>query len=232
MNTFFKRIRKANMDKIGKYLLYAFGEIILIILGILIAVNINEWQSNKKDNVLRCHYIDELQFAINHDIEDVESNISAYNDRIPEIKIFIDAASEKRLSQLDSLTEIVNTIGEYVFFVQQSKSKLEELKYAKINLILNRDLKNKLMYYQDSEVAFILDQEFRMNKIDDEIDKYFISNNGFLNIKDLEADVYFQSLALQKLNFSRGMLKSYQRLNKELLEIQEMIKIEQEKCHQ
>jgi uncharacterized membrane protein YidH (DUF202 family) len=36
-------------NKIGKYLKYAIGEIILVVIGILIALSINNWNENKKN---------------------------------------------------------------------------------------------------------------------------------------------------------------------------------------
>ena len=44
-------------NKTGKYLKYAFGEIILVVIGILIAIQLNEWRNdkanaNQKQNVL------------------------------------------------------------------------------------------------------------------------------------------------------------------------------------
>ena len=35
-------------NKTGKYLKYAIGEIVLVVIGILIALSINNWNENKK----------------------------------------------------------------------------------------------------------------------------------------------------------------------------------------
>lgn len=50
MLKFFRKIRQnlLNKNKIGKYLLYAFGEIILVIIGILIALNLNKQNEQKQ----------------------------------------------------------------------------------------------------------------------------------------------------------------------------------------
>ena len=49
MLTPFKRIRKSQVtqNKLGKYLLYALGEIILVVVGILIAIQINDWNRER-----------------------------------------------------------------------------------------------------------------------------------------------------------------------------------------
>ena len=53
MLKFFRRIRKDLLSKnrIGKYLLYAIGEIVLVVIGILIALNLNNRNEERKTEV-------------------------------------------------------------------------------------------------------------------------------------------------------------------------------------
>ncbi len=50
MIKFFRKIRQNLLtdNKFSKYLLYAVGEIVLVVIGILIAVNFNDWNTNRK----------------------------------------------------------------------------------------------------------------------------------------------------------------------------------------
>jgi len=50
MIKFFRHIRRTliNQDKMGTYFKYAIGEIILVVIGILIALQINIWNDHKK----------------------------------------------------------------------------------------------------------------------------------------------------------------------------------------
>jgi len=52
MITFFRKIRKNSLSdgKTGKYLKYAVGEIVLVVIGILIALQINNWNEQRKFN--------------------------------------------------------------------------------------------------------------------------------------------------------------------------------------
>ena len=51
MIKFFRKIRQKMLteNKISKYFLYAIGEIVLVVIGILIAISINNWNENIKE---------------------------------------------------------------------------------------------------------------------------------------------------------------------------------------
>lgn len=51
MLTFFKKIRKSliESDRVRKYLIYAIGEIALVVIGILIALQVNSWNQTRLD---------------------------------------------------------------------------------------------------------------------------------------------------------------------------------------
>ncbi|MFT6046016.1 MAG: hypothetical protein ACI9WC_001721, partial [Arenicella sp.] len=52
MIRFFRKIRQnlIKENKVGKYLLYAIGEIVLVVIGILIALQINTWNEDRKQS--------------------------------------------------------------------------------------------------------------------------------------------------------------------------------------
>ena len=53
MKKFFRKIRQGLLteNKFSKYLLYAIGEIILVVIGILVALQINNWNTYRKDRI-------------------------------------------------------------------------------------------------------------------------------------------------------------------------------------
>ena len=71
----------------GKYFKYAIGEIILVVIGILIALQINNWNENKKERKYEVKMLTEIEKALESDI--------AYFTRL-----------EDRLQKLDSASDV------------------------------------------------------------------------------------------------------------------------------
>ncbi len=71
MFKFFRTIRHKlwQQGKVKGYLGYAVGEIALIVVGILIAVQINNWNEGRQNNVLRGLYLDSL---IDESLENIQ----------------------------------------------------------------------------------------------------------------------------------------------------------------
>lgn len=63
MIKFFRHIRQRLLSesKFSKYLLYAIGEIVLVVIGILIALQINNWNDLRKKSALKHNYIESLK---------------------------------------------------------------------------------------------------------------------------------------------------------------------------
>ena len=59
MIKFFRSIRKSLLmeNKTGKYFKYAVGEIILVVIGILIALSINNWNENRKNSIKEIQFL-------------------------------------------------------------------------------------------------------------------------------------------------------------------------------
>lgn len=222
MKTIFKNKRRemSNAGKLKKYLFYTIGELVLIILGILIAVNINNRVSNSKEDETRCAYQNELLFALKYDLKDTEENISSFKKWNPMIRDLYDALNSNSLEKVDSLNLKFGTVNNFIYLGQRSKSKIEELKYSPINLIKNRELKNKILLYQDEKIGFIKVLEERYKFIGEDLRKYYTKNfKGYnyrpaypLDLDKIKKDNEYQSLVYQRLSMNYLLSRNYEEL--------------------
>ncbi|MUP44444.1 hypothetical protein E0K83_01635 [Gramella sp. BOM4] len=83
MIKFFRNIRRRLLreNRFTRYLIYAIGEIILVVIGILIAVQLNNWNQSDKEEKLANQYLKNIQFDLNQDLESLERVETLVNDR-------------------------------------------------------------------------------------------------------------------------------------------------------
>ncbi len=82
----FRNIRQKLLQegKIANYLKYAIGEIVLVVIGILIALQLNNWNENRKENLLAMSYLESLKSDLEKDIVQVDEIL---HDHINSISI-------------------------------------------------------------------------------------------------------------------------------------------------
>lgn len=134
MINIFRNTRKDLMkeNKFGNYLAYAVGEIILVIIGILIALAINEQSKNKENLELRDLYIIQLN-------DEADRNIR-------ELTVLVNGATEL-VKELDTLVQLLenkeydNTKLSLKSFVLLTSNKFYPIMITYENLKFSGDLK-------------------------------------------------------------------------------------------
>ena len=78
MINFFRNIRRklANENKFQKYFRYAFGEVFLVVIGILIALQANNWNEKRKQEAQFKTTLEQLYNSIAFDVQKFESDYS------------------------------------------------------------------------------------------------------------------------------------------------------------
>ncbi len=152
MINFFRKTRKklADDNKPIKYMRYAIGEIILVVIGILIALQINNWNENRKDGIrLKNHYFELLNELKNDkdNLQKIIKNVREYNNQTLEISEFINASPQK--TDTLRIVEDLLDIEAYSFFSVSKSAYTTLLSSGDIQLIENTALKNRFSIYHD-----------------------------------------------------------------------------------
>lgn len=149
MIKFFRKIRQKLIDekRFGKYLVYAIGEILLVVIGIIIAVSLGEWrqQVNDKNEVLT--YYNNLAIDLQQDKAQLHELISVYEKSSAALVAEIDKL------QLDSYNQdsLYNGFSNWNVYTSPSKFKPQIAIYSeivsngKLKLINGKSLKSHLL---------------------------------------------------------------------------------------
>ena len=193
----FRKIRYNLMEqnKTGKYLKYALGEIVLVMLGILLALQVNNWNEARKTNKIEKQIFENLLSSLKKDstellrIVDFQVKSARQHNRIinSTVSEFTSAISEDSISNI--LHELCN--GRYSFFPKYGiynsivsskgldilhsetiRSKLIDLydyeykRYESIDKVLDERFDAILVPFLNKEIGFYINSNSEHNKID------------------------------------------------------------------
>ena len=101
MIKFFRNIRKnlVNEGKTSKYLKYALGEIVLVIIGILMALQINNWNENRKEQKLELYLLNQIKTDIQSDSSLIGNYIMLTHGKTLQAKRLRKAVEKKATSR-------------------------------------------------------------------------------------------------------------------------------------
>ena len=148
MIKFFRKIRQNLLmqNKTSKYFKYAIGEIILVVIGILIALQINNWNENRKKETLKNEYRIALINDYTKDTIQVNARLLRNNLRIERINSLDDSLVNGHFNNLESYFRLFNDefIGMRVTNVYNTNSFNLLISSVRIDLF-DKNLRKELM---------------------------------------------------------------------------------------
>ena len=154
-------------NKTAKYFKYAIGEIVLVVIGILIALQINNWNENRINKVKEGEYLIGLKTDLEKQIKLFQTNDQFYDFVINKGEsILMDYSLKGHLLDIDSINSKLSQMM-YVIHYPEVKTAFNELNTTgQINLIKKKALRSNIIeYYQNSESAKL--------SVDNNIDKVY-----------------------------------------------------------
>lgn len=149
------RQRLLAQGKTTKYLLYAIGEIFLVVIGILIALQINNWNEEKINANIELALLKSCREGLEKDLSDVLYNMDRHMRGIESANYVIDKLESKSSYNLDSIAFKMSEAVFPTLFVH-STSAFEAIKSKGVNIISNVDLRNHIIDVYDSRYNFFL----------------------------------------------------------------------------
>lgn len=151
MIKFFRHIRYDLMEKskTGKYFKYAIGEIVLVVIGILIALQINNWNEIRKERLKERAYLERLKADITIDSRMLNLNQAFYNDVFKYGSRALLYAEGEKLDAVTNWDILVSYFhASQIWPLITTSSTFEELKSSgELSLVQNIELRNTLSFY-------------------------------------------------------------------------------------
>ena len=101
-----------NENKTGKYLKYAIGEIILVVIGILIALQLNNWNQQRIEQNTMNDYYAKLIIALENEIEGQERHLESLKLFSNDFKRSLEILDTKNTDDIDELKPKMARLGQ------------------------------------------------------------------------------------------------------------------------
>ena len=146
----FRRIRYNLMEqnKTGRYLKYAIGEIILVVIGILIALSINNWNESRKNSAFEEEILTQIQANLTKDKLSLVEISSNFKKAINSSNKILESTWSNQ--DKDSLQYWLADIIQFDRF-QPLTNAYEVLKSKGLDLVKNKELRFLLGTYYDDQ---------------------------------------------------------------------------------
>ncbi|MBT8275165.1 MAG: hypothetical protein KJO39_03390 [Bacteroidia bacterium] len=165
MIKFFRHIRQRLLseNKLSKYFLYAIGEIMLVVIGILIALQINNKNEARKDRAIEVNYLKNLKADLLIELENNEG-FSVYRfEKSRSCTNLLNMAIPKTVEDVKEYTDVYEKVFIWHSFVPNNNTFKELLGSGNLSLIKNDSIKNALLEL-DNFYADISGGEYHMRR--------------------------------------------------------------------
>jgi hypothetical protein len=239
MLTFLRKIRKSLLlsGSAGKYLLYAIGEIALVVIGILIALQINNWNEQRKNRILEQEILNDLKLNLENNVDLIAGRVDYFTRGIKACNTIL-SVIENDLPNHDSLgihyslatrgyggADVISYVG------------FESLRNSGFNLISNKIVRDDLLYLFEKRYREIIsvDEAFKLqNNYRNEVVGPLFFNNGRnslhpFNFESVKASKPYYSSLTAHLNNYTWMREETEEALSETKRVLNLIKTELDK---
>jgi hypothetical protein len=237
MIKFFRKIRYDLMEqnKTGKYFKYAIGEIVLVVIGILIALSINNWNNKRIENIRAENFIEQMKLQVEGNILNVAEKLQKHQSHLNITENLISIIGTDMTIDIDEKIDSLVVVNNYDYHLNLNMNSLiEGRENGDLSLIASDSLRQSI-YDLSTKYKFVVERERIANK--DLIDlfipylnKNYNYRNGVFNFfgqntqigkskiyrKDnstMLEDQEFENLMLSRMGYNQDLIINYQKLN-------------------
>lgn len=190
----FRRIRQRLLteNKFTKYILYAAGEVLLVMIGILLALQVNNWNTDKQNRKLERNFLKNLKVDLEIDLYNLDSlskdRISKSESAFKLLKL-PGANSIQELITLDSLE--TNVYG-WTSFIPRTTTRQELISSGQLSLIQNDSIKALILILNQQNDKIIVSREHMRREYEHYLYDRSANNKSYFSIIDFEASIKSQ----------------------------------------
>ena len=156
MINFFRKIRHQSFtgNKISKYLLYALGEIFLVVIGILIALQVNNSNTQRKNEEIKQVYLKSLIVELNTSLDLYNYFRGVNENRIAGYDFIFETINDKN-AHPDSIQKALTETYQLIGIVELVPTAFQELLNSDNFQLFDKELRDEILTYYNGLQRFV-----------------------------------------------------------------------------
>jgi hypothetical protein len=190
MIKFFRKIRQNLImeNKTGKYLKYAIGEIVLVVIGILIALSLNNWKENLANLGEETRILTGLKQEFEVNLAEVSRNIKLNTlTKESTVELIHLMRTENAFANSRYVDSLLNAVYMFGSFDAQTGLIDEVISSGKLSIINDTELRDRLTsvsgYLDNLEEDYIIRSNYYMDHIIPYLSNYvpLVNQNQYMD---------------------------------------------------
>jgi len=216
MISLFRKIRQKllSQNKVTRYLAYAIGEIFLVVIGILIALQINNANESNKLRKKEVILLSEMKNNLQSDLLDLEFNIEGNKDRLTSNQIILTALQDKRPFHDTLKGHFGKIFGNYQ--LSENTASWENLKSTGLDLISSDSLPNRISNLYSTRYPYLenvekgLDDRYQWNFLYPLVLKNIAMDQIWVSARPQDYDALLANLEFQEALKMNVFIREFQ----------------------
>lgn len=179
----FRKIRYDLMEKNqkGKYLKYAIGEIVLVVIGILIALQINTWNEERIAGINEQLALKNLRQDFTYNYQTLDSTLTSVRENIAvQFRILDHTGNKPEPISRTEFNKCLNRLADINEYYPRNGYLDDLVNSGSLGIIKNQELRNKLSSWSPT-FEYIKSRERELETARDRVSNMIISKGSWLN---------------------------------------------------
>ena len=221
MIKFFRKIRQKLLseNEFSKYLIYAIGEIILVVIGILLALQINSWNQQRIEDKQEVELLTSIKDEFKHNLNEINQSIEVNK------KVTQSCVKLTKLIRTDSINKVpvivdqlLVNIGGFNSFDARVGISEEVVNSGKLSILKNDEIRTQLSNWlkilaDDEEDILLRSDNYTMNLMPFLMKRFPLANGELTKIFEFDKSNYlviYKEKSPFKLNLSLEDLMEFE----------------------
>ena len=204
---FLRKIRKKLMqkNKLTTYLVYAIGEIVLVVIGILMAVSINDWKHAADDAAMELKILQEIKTDLEKDLDEIRNELANYQ--------YVQNGDSTLISFYNGSQPFTDSLGSLVYLYEINphfnpiNGGYQLLKAKGIDLIENDQLRLAINSYYEQAIPYY--QKYESERIQIILNEMVPFNNDYFYLERFPNPTFWKSW--KRMPFDESSLRKNQK---------------------